>query len=243
MFEHRNYIPSMLFFVPIAIVLITALRYFSYKQSMQIIIALSMVLIIVGEAHATFMRNFIWRNEESLWIDCIEKYPHLFRAHHNLGKYYTALNQDEKAIAQYTKALGLEERHIQGERSISYYNLGLIYTKRKEYEKAKEYYLQALKLNPQFSEAHHNLASVLANNPNNQAHVFEELKKAIIYNPEISLAYSDLGFLLAKTGKFDAAIIEIKKALKINPNNVPALERMGYVQAKAPFPYIVYIYL
>ena len=227
-FDHRNYIPSLLFFVPISIGLINALRYFSYKQSMQTIIAISIVLIIVGEGHATFMRNFTWRNEKSLWIDCIDKYPNLFRGHHNLGKYYAELNQDEKAIAEYKKALGLKEIHIKGEKSISYYNLGLIYSKKKEYEKAKRYYVHALKLNPQFSDAHHNLAALLANNPNNQPYVYEELKKAITYNPKTSHAYSDIGFLLAKMGKFDAAIIEIHKALQIDPDNVPALERLAF---------------
>ena len=178
--------------------------------------------------HSTFMRNFTWRNEESLWIDSIDKYPNLFRAHHNLGKYYTEHNQDEKAIAEYKKALELNEIHLKGERSLSYYNLGFMYGKKKEYEKAKGCYLNALKLYPQFSDVHINLASLFADNPNNQAYVYDNLKKAIQYNPKSTQAHSSMGFLLAKMGKFDEAIGALNKALQIAPDNVPALERLGF---------------
>jgi hypothetical protein len=130
-FEHRNYIPSMLLFVPIAIGLINAISYFSYKRSMQVIITLSIILVIIGLGHSTFMRNFTWRNEESLWIDCTDKYPDLHRPQHNLAKYYDDINNDKKAIAEYEKALGLKLINIKDEKAITNYNLGVIYLLRK----------------------------------------------------------------------------------------------------------------
>lgn len=231
-FEHRNYIPSMFIFVPIAIGLINALFYFSYKQSMQAIIALSIVLVIIGEGHATFMRNFTWRSEKGLWIDCVEKYPYLFRAHHNLGKYYNEYNQKEKAIEEYKKALGPKAIHTIEEKSITYFNLGLIYFQKKEYEKAKEYYLQAIKLNPCCRGAHNNLAVLLATTRNNYQEVFNELKKAITCNPASTNAYSNMGILLTKMGKTDEGVVNLKKGLEIEPYHVPTLERLGYAYMK-----------
>ena len=35
-YEHRNYIPSMLFFVPIAVLMVRCLDYFSYRRSFQV---------------------------------------------------------------------------------------------------------------------------------------------------------------------------------------------------------------
>ena len=231
-FEHRNYIPSMLFFVPIVIGLINALSYFSYKRSMQVIIAVSIVLVIIGEGHTAFMRNFTWRSEESLWIDCTEKYPHLIRAHHNLGLYYTTHNQEEKAIDEYEKALESKAIHTIGEKSITYSNLGLIYFQKKEYEKAKRYYLRAIEITPCCRGTHNNLAVLLATTTKDVKEVLIELKKAITCNPASMNAYSNRGILLIKMGKTDEGIVNLKKALQIKPNYVPTLERLGYAYMK-----------
>ena len=241
-FEHRNYIPSMFFFVPIVIGLIHALLYFSYKQSMQAIIALAIVLVIIGEGHATFIRNFTWRSEKALWIDCIEKYPYLFRAHHNLGKYYHEHNQTEKAIEEYKEALKAKAKHTIEEKGISYFNLGLIYFQKKEYEKAKEYYLQAIKLNPCCRGAHNNLAVLFAITTKDFKTVLSELKKAIGCNPASINAYSNLGILMTKMGKTDEGIIHLKKGLEIAPNHVPTLERLGYTYMKKRHLGTAYIY-
>ena len=231
-FEHRNYIPTMLFFVPIAIGSINAISYFSYKRSMQVIIALSISLVIVGEGHATFMRNFTWKNEESLWIDCIDKYPNLFRPHHNLGRYYGDQNNNEKAIELYEKALTLRATNTKTEKAITHFNLGSIYFRRKEFEKAKDYYLKALEIDPCCQGAHNNLAIILAATNKNYEEVHNELKKAIACEPASMKAHSNIGILLVKMGRIDEGIGEIKKALKIDPYNIPTLERLGYAYMK-----------
>ena len=231
-FEHRNYIPSMLFFIPIAIGLMSVISFFSYKKSMQAIIALSIVLVITVEGHATFMRNFTWKNEKSLWIDCVDKYSALFRAHHNLAKYYSEHNQDEKAIAEYKNALTLKLITTTDEKAITYFNLGAIYFQKKEFKKAKRYYLQAIKTDPCCRGAHNNLAVLLATTSNNYQEVFNELKKAIACNPANIQAYGNMGILLIKMGRIDEGIVEIKKALKIDPYNIPTLERLGYAYMK-----------
>lgn len=231
-FEHRNYIPSMLFFVPIAIGVFSVISFFSYKQSMQLILSLSIVLVIAVEGHATFMRNFTWKNEKSLWIDCVDKYPALFRAHHNLAKYYSEHNQDEKAIGEYKKALTLKLITTTDEKAITYFNLGAIYFQKKEFKKAKRHYLQAIKINPCCRGVHNNLAVLLANTSNTYQEVFNELKKAIECNPTDIQTHGNMGILLVKMGRIDEGIVEIKKALQIDPYNIPILERLGYTYMK-----------
>jgi len=231
-FEHRNYIPSMLLFVPIAIGLINAISYFSYKRSMQKIITLSIILVIIGLGHATFMRNFTWRNEESLWIDCTDKYPDLHRPQHNLAKYYNDINNDKKAIVEYEKALGLKLINRKDEKAITYFNLGVIHLLRKEFKKAKGYFLQAMEIDTCCPGAHNNQAIVLAATTRNYEEVYNELQKAITCQPASMSARSNLGILLVKSGRIDEGIVEIKKALKIAPNNVPTLLRLGYAYMK-----------
>ena len=231
-FEHRNYIPSMLFFVPIAIGVMRVISFFSYKQSMHAILTLTIILVIIVEGHATFMRNFTWKNEKSLWIDCIDKYPALFRAHHNLAKYYSEHNQNEKAITEYKNALKLRLINTTDEKAITYFNLGVIYFQKKEYNKAKTYYLQAINIDPCCRGVHNNLAVLLANTSNNYEEVFTELKKAIACDPTSMQAYGNMGMLLIKMGKIDEGIVNLKKAFKIDPLYVPTLERLGYANMK-----------
>ena len=231
-FEHRNYIPSMLFFVPIAIGLLKAISYFSYKRSMQVIIALSIILVIIAEGHSTFMRNFTWKNEESLWIDCVDKYPNLYRPQHNLAKYYQDHNRINKAIGEYENALKLKVTNIKDEKAITYFNLGAIYFLEKEFGKAKQYYLQAISIDPCLPGVHNNLAVILAATTQSYQEVYDELNKAIKCNPASMGAHSNLGILLVKSGRIDEGIAEIKKALEIDPNNIPTLERLGYAYIK-----------
>jgi capsular polysaccharide biosynthesis protein len=77
----------MFFFLPIASGLYMGLDYYKNRKRMQYIIILSIVLILVSLGHSTFMRNFTWKNEKTLWVDAVDKSPNLSRPHHNLGKY------------------------------------------------------------------------------------------------------------------------------------------------------------
>jgi tetratricopeptide (TPR) repeat protein len=231
-FEHRNYTPSMFFFVPITIGVVYAISYFSYKRSMQVIIALSMILVIIGQSHSTFMRNFTWKNEESLWIDCTDKYPEIYRCRHNLSKYYEAHNQNKKAIVEYKKALDLESIHRKDEKAMTYYNLGVIYLLSREFKKAKGYFSQAMEIDPCSPGAHNNQAIVLAATTNDYQEVGNELQKAITCNPASTHARSNLGILLVKSGRIDVGIMEIKKALETDPNNVVTILRLGYAYMK-----------
>ncbi|MGD9038972.1 MAG: tetratricopeptide repeat protein [Desulfobacteraceae bacterium] len=241
-FEHRNYIPSMFFFVPIVVVLFYAIAYFSYKRSMQVIITLSIILVIIGEGHATFMRNFTWKNDESLWIDVIEKYPHSFRAHHNLAQYYYEDAQEEKAIQGYKKALNLGAIHKKEEKNVAAFNLALIYFMKKDYAKAKEYYDQALTMDPCAMGANNNLAVLLSVTTKDYEAVFNALKGAIECDPESTQAHSNMGLLLLKKERWDQAIASLKKALDIEPNNTDALEGLGYAYMKKGLLGTAYIY-
>ncbi len=127
------------------------------------------------EGHSTFMRNFTWKNEESLWIDCIDKYPNLHRPQHNLAKYYHDQNKIKKAIDEYEKALKLKTANAKDEKAITYYNLGVIYFHKKEFREAKDYYLQAIEINPCLPGVHNNLAVILAATTKSYEEVYGEL--------------------------------------------------------------------
>jgi protein O-mannosyl-transferase len=122
-FEHRNYLPSMLFFIPVAAGLCYLLDHFAHRKRMKYVLCAFIVLLLVGFGHSTFMRNFTWKNGESLWIDASEKAPGEFRVHHNLGRFYQDHGFRQAAIEEYKKALQAPVGHRRDEEIVTHYNL------------------------------------------------------------------------------------------------------------------------
>jgi hypothetical protein len=85
-FEHRNYIPSLSFFLLLSLFLVHVLDYFSYRKPLQLMTAALIVFVLVGNGHTTWLRNDAFRTQFALWKDNIAKAPGLSRPHANLGK-------------------------------------------------------------------------------------------------------------------------------------------------------------
>jgi tetratricopeptide (TPR) repeat protein len=225
-FEHRNYIPSMLMFVPVAALVVRGLDCYTRKKPMQIVISVFITLIIIGFGHSTFMRNFVWTHNESLWLDALDKAPGVWRPYHGLGKYYSDRNQKEKALEMYNQ--GLTKRSIANkhDKAITYYNLGLEYFRRRDQEKSLEYYLKAVKLWPGFADAHHNIGIVLASR-NEYGRAIRAFRNTLTLDKNYHFAHSNIGFVFIKQGRYEAAIKELQMALKQTPHNIPTQQRLG----------------
>jgi tetratricopeptide (TPR) repeat protein len=227
-FEHRNYIPSMLFFAPIAILLLRAIQHLSSKRSMQLITSLFIILVLVGHGHSAFMRNFIWKTEESLWLDAVDKSPDHPRAHHNLGRYYGDTGQREKAIAEYEIALKLKRASHAETDHWTHYNLALEYIDDNQEDKAIEHLRKAIQLVSGFSDAYNNLG-VLMIRKGEYDEAFNYLIKALTYDKNSFSAHNNLGFVLLKKRRLEEAITEFKRALATKNDFAPALYGLGVI--------------
>jgi len=145
-FEHRNYLPSMFLFTPVAIGIIGMLDYYREKNKLvHRAIIIFAILIIAGFGTGTYIRNLAWQSEKSLWEDAISKAPKSGRAWHNLAlSYYAPNGQFQKAMVLYRKALTLEQNNIHQE-SIIYSNMAAGYYYKGEYNRAAQYWSKALK--------------------------------------------------------------------------------------------------
>jgi hypothetical protein len=92
-FEHRNYLPTVFLFLPPSVWIAGLLRRPGIRRSIRWGILAGLVLILVGLGHSTFMRNFAWKDDLTLWLDASEKTRAQFRVHHNLAKYYQAASR------------------------------------------------------------------------------------------------------------------------------------------------------
>jgi len=209
-FEHRNYIPSMLFFVPIVIGFFYLFNYYSAKKPMQYILLSFVLFFVIGLGHSTFMRNFTWKNEKSLWIDAVEKSPDLFRPHHNLGRYYDDNGYKEEAIFEYQKALEKPVTSRKDETFVTYYNLGKIYGELKDYNKALHLYNRAVAINPDFAPIYNNIAGILDREGKHEL-AYTYLVKAIKLNPNCTEVNYNLGIHYLKDGQPDMAIFHLNK--------------------------------
>ncbi len=152
-YEHRNYIPAMLLFIPLAQFSIFVLGYFSTKKYIQFACAASVIILITGIGNITYQRNAIVSDDFRLWLDNCEKYPGLSRTHSNLGNAYINKGQRYKALAEYEKAMSLNNFGSIYARAIQEHNLGL-------YKFNEEKYTEAL---PYFESSNNILPSYISN--------------------------------------------------------------------------------
>ncbi len=209
-FEHRNYIPSMFFFLPIAIGFSNLLELYAQKKAMKHIVSAFIILLLIGVGHATFMRNFAWKNERSLWMDAIEKSPDLSRPHHNLGRYYHDHGHKNEAILEYQKAIEKPVTNRIDETFVTYYNLGKIYSNFKDYEKALYYYNRALYINPQFPHIYNDIAGVFDRKGNYEL-AYKYLAKAFGLYPDSIVTNYNLGLYYLRKGQPDKAIYHLQR--------------------------------
>jgi protein O-mannosyl-transferase len=204
-FEHRNYIPSMLFFVPVGIGFCHLLERYRKNKSMQFIFAAFVVLLLVGLGHSTFMRNFTWKNPISLWTDASEKAPDQFRVHHNLGSYYQNHGYNDKAVVEYQKALTSPFIYRKSEVVKTYCNLGSLYEGLKDYGRAEFFYKKALQLKPNFSHTLNGLASIY--DKAGKSDIADQyIHKAFKANPGDARANLNMGLYFLKNKLPDKAL-------------------------------------
>jgi len=227
-FEHRNYIPSMLFFAPLAILLLRALQLFSKKRSMQVIISIFIILVLVGHGHNTFVRNVIWKTGESLWMDAVDKNPKLPRPYHNLAKYYGDMGYREKEITLYLQALALERGPNYPSNHMTHYNLALAYISIDQKEKAIKHLRKAIELAPGFSSAYNNLG-VLMMKQGKYDEAFNNFISALSHDEHSAVAHNNLSFILIKKGRLAEALSESKKALALEKDFTRAFYNLGII--------------
>ena len=148
-FEHRNYLPSLFLFLPVAAGFKKLLDIYQEKNKVfRSVLLYSSVLIIIIIGAGTYIRNMAWTTEKMLWEDAMHKAPNSHRPLHNLAwSYYTKIGQYDKAIELYQKSLDLRTNNkFANPTAMS--NLALLYVQKKNYHKATELWQSALAFDP-----------------------------------------------------------------------------------------------
>lgn len=162
-FEHRNYLPSLFLFLPVAAYLVSAVNTGRAKnrwpKKISTLAGIAVFLTISG--YFTHTRNMAWATEISLWQDAVKKAPRSGRAMINLASGYADAGQYERAMTICDKAMDMEGSTRNKIRPIALQVKGSIYFNQGKFAQAESYYRKALHLRNDYTEAANNLITVL----------------------------------------------------------------------------------
>jgi len=201
-FEHRNYLPSMFVFVPIAIWGVYIINYFSYKKQLQLTILFLVVFLLSAQGHTTYLRNITFSNSMTLWTDNINKAPNLHRPRHNLAKALLVYGFYDEGILEMKKALDAKAGARITQKFATHYNMGLYYFYQGQYDKSLEQYLKIFEYLPDNPKIYQRIAIVLlAKGDLSRAEKY--VMKALALEPDAPQLRQTLNLILAKKRETD----------------------------------------
>ncbi len=110
------------------------------------------MIISASYGFAAYQRNFVWKDDLSLWSDVVKKSPDKARVHNAIGMYYYTSQRHGEAIPFFQRSLSLRPGY-----GIGHNNLGLCFLAKRRIDQAIEEFKQAIKAKPLNGMYHVNL--------------------------------------------------------------------------------------
>ena len=219
--EHRLYLPMVGYCFVMTGVFISPV----WKNRTWLAAALFLCIVSTNTS-LTFRRNTVWKDEESLWSDSVEKSPYKDRPYINLAGYYREMGSFDKAQELYARVLRFNSENAQ-----VYYNLGDISFREGRIEEAKSYFMRVLSINPDNSYAYNYLGTIF-DGEGNTGEAQRHYEKALELDPEFACAHKNLGALYHREGMPEKALEQYSDALKINPYDSEAHNSIGIISSE-----------
>lgn len=134
---------------------------------------------------------------------------------------YVNKGEIDKAIAEYTKAIEIDDQFAG-----AYNNRGSAYQKKGEYDLAIVDHTKALKIDPDFAAAYNNRAGCYQKKGKYDLSI-ADLTKAIELDSEFSDAYLNRGSVYDDKGEYVRAIVDYTWAIDIDPKLTAAYNNRG----------------
>lgn len=212
-FEHRTYLPSFGFFL----VLVTTPFYFVQEKYLKIGMVALLVVATINSV-LTFQRNYIWKNEYTLWTDILKKSPNKARAWNNMGKALIDMNNHIEAIPYLDKAIELNPKY-----AAAYHNRAKARVKLLIYEGAISDYKKIIHLAANDADLFYYLdiynteLGTIYGMSGKTDEAIRSFQDALSHNPNIEKVHYNLGVLLLGKNKSDEALKHFKRSMHLNP--------------------------
>ena len=225
-FEHRTYLSGFGFFLAFT----GAFFYFFKEKYLNIAIIIILTIAAISTT-LTYQRNKIWKDEYTLWTDCVKKSPRKARVHTNLGNAYTSLGKYQQAIEAQNEAIKLSPAYED-----AYYNRGIAYGKLGQYQQTINDYTEAIRLKPDYVEAYYNRGIVYGKDLHQYQLAINDFDQAINLNPNHIKAYNNRGLSYDNLGQYQLAIDAFNKAISLKGDYADAYNNRSVTYLKMGDP-------
>ena len=198
----------------------------NYSKQKNIIIPFAVVLMVFF-AYSVRARNEVWKNDETLMTDIIQKNPpteYIRRAYGNRGMYYKSQARFAEAIDDFTQAAKLKP-----DDPISYFNRGLTYFTMNNSNDALKDFDRVVELNPQQPIVYtYRLQARLVLQDTTGA--LADGAKAIQLDSANAENYNNLATIFFARKQYDLCQQYLTRAIHFKPNFSLAYKNRGLLQ-------------
>ena len=208
-FEHKLYLISFGFFLAAAVFLSAMIR--QPKVLTGVMITIVAVLTLTS-----YQRNFVWRNNVTLWEDEIIKFKKQ-RAFANLGQAYIDVARYQEALMALNVAIFMKPDDY-----VSYYNRGEAYHRLGQYQAALQDFSKVITekadLTPLYVSTPVNRSSLFISTQQ-YARAKRDLDQAQRSDPGDVAVYKDRAYCWLDMGRRPEAFRDFQNALRLDPND------------------------
>jgi protein O-mannosyl-transferase len=219
-YGHRNYLPALMFFVPLSIVIVRFILSLGEKKLLKRIAIAGIAGIMLMLAFGVHEQNEIFKDEWSLWFDNVEKSPDLHRPHHNLALAYRNEGFLPGFLDEIKKALNAKDEVLKFQKCLSYFEFGQYYLFINEKENALKYYLKSLNLAPFYPDPLNGIAKLKLLN-GELVEADRLVRQAILMKPQSAEFQLTWSVILVRAGKYDDAVTAAVESLRLNRDYLP----------------------
>jgi Flp pilus assembly protein TadD len=216
-YEHRNYLPSLLFFVPISILIIEGLIFYSNRKVLRLLIMAAVTSVMIIWGVTVQIQNDIFKDGISLWTDNKNKTPRLHVVRQNLATSYFMAGRIEEAFAEGQVAQKSYQAAMPSKKSKSHGLLGEYYFLNNRNDEAISQYKEALKWDPFYDIAYRRIAEIMIRK-NHFPEAEQWIKKGLMIKRDSFAYHAILAGILFKERQYDGAIKAAFKSLSLNPD-------------------------
>jgi len=180
------------------------------------------IIIIISLMTLTIIRNFDWKNQDTLWLATAKTSPSSSQNHNNLGDLYGRWGDLKRSAEEFKIALKIDPSYAD-----VYNNLGNTYLQMGSRSAALENYQLALKYNPNLWQSYQNIG-VIYLEQGKLASAEAEMQKAIKVFPNNPQLHVNLGVIYLKMNEKNKAKEAFYQALAIDPKNERA--KLGLIE-------------
>ncbi len=231
-YEHRNYLPSIFFFLIFAIMLTRPIDHLSKTRFMRTLFLIAGIILLVSQSHTTYMRNHLFLSGVRLWQDNSRKSPNLSTPFLNLGRSLWEIGRTEESIRMLEKAEKINRFNNKIQHRTLIFNKALhdAYVTR-QYSKAGSAFEEALHINngSPYIWAELSRIHMIQGDRQKAMGLVEHALSFWPDNPDLLFAKS---VILLKENKLDSALEAIRKVTILDPDQTDYRIAMAEIYRK-----------